>query len=103
MDYSRQDPSMTQPSAPPPPPLAEKPDWMPRMWEGCDFFTWRKLLFRKRFSVYPRQWYIAVIMTFVCFTNTMLRLLQDAIYVCSIRKVKIEQPRISLLAHSCTD
>ncbi|MSQ94044.1 MAG: sulfotransferase [Gemmataceae bacterium] len=83
----------------PPPPLAKKPDWMPRMWEGCEFFAWLKLLFRNRFAVHPRLWYIAVIITVMSFTNTLLRLLQDAIYGRAVRKVKISQPPIFLLGH----
>ncbi len=89
---------MSQPAAPPPT-LAKKPRWMPRMWEGCDFFAWLKLLFRNRFAVHPRQWYIAVVITFVSFTNTLLRLLQDAIYGRAVRKVKITEPPIFILGH----
>lgn len=72
---------------------------MPRMWEGCDFFAWLKLLFRNRCLVHPRQWYIAVVITFVSFTNTLLRLLQDAIYGRAIRATKLAEPPIFILGH----
>jgi hypothetical protein len=88
---------MSQPAAAPP--AAKKPEWAPRMWEGCDFFAWLKLLFRNRFAVSPRLWYIAIIITFVSFTNTLLRLVQDAIYGRAVRKTKITQPPIFILGH----
>lgn len=84
-------------SAPPSP--VKKPEWAPRMWEGCDFFAWLKLLFRNRFAVHPRQWYIAAIITYVSFNNTLLRLLQDAIYGRGIRETKLKGPPIFLLGH----
>jgi omega-hydroxy-beta-dihydromenaquinone-9 sulfotransferase len=80
-------------------PMANPPDWMPRMWQGCDFFAWLTLLFRNRFAVHPRQLYIAVIITFVTFVNTLLRLLQTAIFSRAVHNTKIEQPPIFLLGH----
>src|SRR5205085_219832 len=90
--------AMSQPAAPMPAP-AKKPEWAPRMWEGCDFFAWIKLLFRNRFAVHPRHWYIAIIITFVSFTNTLLRLLQDALLGRAIRAAKIKEPPIFILGH----
>jgi hypothetical protein len=86
-------------AAAPPPPLAKKPEWTPRMWEGCDFFAWLQLLFRNRCAVDPRYWYIAIIITIVSFTNTLLRLVQDAIFGSALRKVKLEKPPIFVLGH----
>lgn len=86
---------MSQTAAPP----AKKPEWAPRMWEGCDFFAWLKLLFRNRFAVHPRYWYIAIIVTFVSFTNTLLKLVQDAIFGRAVRKVKLAAPPIFILGH----
>jgi hypothetical protein len=88
---------MSQPA--PPTTLAKKPEWTPRMWEGCDFFAWLKLLFRNRFAVHPRHWYIAIIITFMSFNNTLLRLVQDAIFGRGIRKTRIDQPPIFLVGH----
>ncbi len=82
-----------------PPPLAKKPEWTPRMWEGCDFFAWLKLLARNGFAVHPKQWYIAVIITYVSFHNTLLRLLQDAIFGRAVRATVIKDPPIFLLGH----
>ncbi|MBM3993264.1 MAG: sulfotransferase [Planctomycetes bacterium] len=88
---------MTQPDAAPPP--EKKPQWAPRMWEGCDFFAWLKLLYRNNFAVHPRHWYIAIIITFVSFLNTILRIVQDAIHGRAVRATKIDQPPIFILGH----
>jgi omega-hydroxy-beta-dihydromenaquinone-9 sulfotransferase len=84
---------------PPAKAAVKKPQWAPRMWEGCDFFAWLKLLFRNRFAVHPRYWYIAAIITVVSFNNTLLRLLQDAIYGRDLRKAKVTEPPIFILGH----
>src|ERR1700694_5133023 len=47
------------------PSLAKQPDWMPRIWIGCDFFAWFRLLVRNRFVVHPRCWCAAVTITVV--------------------------------------
>jgi hypothetical protein len=87
------------PTAPPAPALAKKPDWMPRMWEGCNLFAWLKLLIRNRCAVEFRYWYIAIIITFVSFTHSLLRVVQDVIYGRAIRKTKIKDPPIFILGH----
>ena len=71
--------AMTPPSA-----ASEKPawrqQWAPRMWEGCDFFAWMRLLVRNRFAVEWPYLYIAVIVTLVSVLHTLLRFLQEAWY-----------------------
>ena len=52
--------------------------WHPRIWEGCDFFAWFRLLVRNRFAVHWSCLYIAVIITFVSVFHTLLRILQEA-------------------------
>lgn len=96
--------STTSAAAPPHEPAAvpapqRKPQWAPRMWEGCDFFTWIRLLMRNRFAVDPSCWYIAVIVTFVSFCHSLLRVVQGAIYGRRIRATVIEHPPIFILGH----
>jgi hypothetical protein len=64
-------------SASPSPPPGPAREWSPRIWEGCDFFAWLRLLVRNRFAVHPRHAYIALVITFVSLVHTALRLLQD--------------------------
>ena len=85
------------PSLPAPPP--RKPEWAPRIWQGCEFFTWLRLLARNRFAIHPSYLYIAVIVTFVSFFHTLLRLLQEAIYGRRVRRTAITQPPLFIIGH----
>ena len=80
-------------------PPVKKPEWAPRIWEGCDFFAWLRLLARNRFRIHWSYLYIAVAVTIVSFFHTLLRWLQEAIYGRRIRKTKITQPPIFILGH----
>jgi hypothetical protein len=88
----------TAPPSPPAPPTS-KPQWAPRIWEGCDFLAWMRLLIRHRFKVHWSCIYIALIVTFVSFGHTLLRWLQEAIYGRRIRRTKIKDPPIFILGH----
>ena len=77
----------------------KKRAWAPRIWQGCDFFAWIRLLARNRFAVDWRCSYIAIIVTFVSMFHTMLRWVQDAIYGRAIRKTQITQPPIFIVGH----
>ncbi len=74
-------------------------EWMPRIWEGCDFFAWLRLLTKNHFAVGPRQLYIAVIITVVSALHTILRLMQDALYGAEIRRTPIREAPIFILGH----
>ena len=91
---------MASPSeAPAGPKHIKEPEWAPRMWHGCDFFAWIKLLARNRFKVHWSCLYIAILATFITFGHTLLRWLQEAIWGRRIRKTKITQPPIFILGH----
>lgn len=90
------------PPAPTAPPKTDKPrksEWAPRIWEGCDFFAWLRILWRHRFAVHLRYQYISVIVTVVSFFHTLLKCLQEAIYGRRIRATKITQPPIFIVGH----
>jgi hypothetical protein len=89
---------MTQPAAPLTT-AAKKPEWAPRMWQGCDFVAWMRLLARNRFAVDFRFWYIAVLDTFASLLHTALWLLEKLIYGRAIRKVELTAPPIFILGH----
>jgi hypothetical protein len=77
---------------------AKQPDWV-RVWQGCDILAWVALLFRNRFAVEPRYWHIAAIITVLAVVNTMLGLLERAIYGRIVRKTTIAEPPIFLIGH----
>src|SRR5262249_35073150 len=73
----------------PPHPLAEEamtadarpgppPEWTPRMWQGCSFPAWARLLLRNNFAVSPRYAYIPFVVTNMSLMHSTLRLLQES-------------------------
>lgn len=80
-------------------PSARRPEWAPRIWEGCDFFVWMRLLARNRFAVHPRYWYIAVIITFVSSIHTFLRLVQVLFYGRAVRNTAVREAPLFILGH----
>jgi omega-hydroxy-beta-dihydromenaquinone-9 sulfotransferase len=83
----------------PPHVLAKQPEWTPRIWNGCDFLSWIRLLIRNRFAIHPRYWYIAVIVTILSLVNSLLRLAESVIFGRAVRNTTIDQPLIFLLGH----
>jgi hypothetical protein len=81
------------------PAAPRKHEWAPRIWEGSDFFGWMRLLIRNRFAVHPPYWYIAAIITFVSFCNTLGRLLQDAVFGKRVRDTGLRQPPLFIIGH----
>ncbi|HEY2783474.1 MAG TPA: sulfotransferase [Fimbriiglobus sp.] len=61
-------------------PPAKPREWSPRMWQGCDFFAWLRLLGRNRFAIPLPYWYIAAVATPVSFVHTMLRWHEYVVY-----------------------
>jgi omega-hydroxy-beta-dihydromenaquinone-9 sulfotransferase len=78
--------------------LAKQPDWMPRMWHGCDIPTWFALLVRNRFAAHPRHWCIAAMVTVVALVNTLLGLVERAFHGHAVRST-IVAPPIFLIGH----
>jgi hypothetical protein len=76
-----------------------KRQWAPRIWEGCDFFAWLRLLARNRFAVNWSCLYIAVIVTFVSFFHMLLRLVQQAWYGRRVARTPIRLPPLFIIGH----
>jgi omega-hydroxy-beta-dihydromenaquinone-9 sulfotransferase len=92
----------TEKSPAPTPPSStsgRKPEWAPRIWEGCDFFAWFRLLFRNGFAVQPKYIYIAVIVSIVSFFHTVARFFQDMIFGRRVRATAIKDPPIFIIGH----
>jgi hypothetical protein len=80
-------------------PPVRKRQWAPRIWEGCDFFAWVRLLARNRFAVHWSCLYIAVIITFVSFFHLLLRLAQQMRYGLQIARTRLRHPPLFILGH----
>jgi hypothetical protein len=74
-------------------------EWMPHIWEGCDFFAWLRLLLRNHLAVHPSQWYVAFIVTFVSLGHTLLRWVQEAWYGSQLDRVPIAHAPLFIIGH----
>jgi hypothetical protein len=73
--------------------------WSPRMWEGCNFVAWFRLLLRGRFAVQLRYLHIAIVVSFVSMMHSVLKLIHDVIYGGRIRRTEIRQAPIFIVGH----
>ena len=80
-------------------PPSDKPEWAPRMWQGCTLGAWFRLLWRNRFAVHPAFWHIIVVDTFVCFTHSFLRLVQTIRFGRAITRTPLAGPPIFIIGH----
>ena len=79
--------------------LVKKPEWAPRVWQGCSLYAWLRLLVKNRFAVHPSRWYIAVIVTINSILHSSLKIVQDLIYGRAIAKTPLAAPPIFILGH----
>lgn len=80
-------------------PVAPKREWAPRIWEGCDFFAWMRILMHNRFAVHFRYLYIAVIVTYISIFHTLLRWLQQQWYGSKLDRTEIRRAPIFIIGH----
>ncbi len=74
-------------------------EWMPHVWEGCDFFAWLRLILRNRLRIAPRSWYVAFIVTFVSIGHTLLRWAQNAWYGSRLDRAPISHAPLFIVGH----
>jgi hypothetical protein len=96
--------AVLDPPAPPPAPAPrpEKPrrrKWSPRFLEGTDAVTWAKLLFRNRFRVHPKYWYIAGAVSISSTLNLVLRWIQDGLHGDRVSQTPIDRHPIFVIGH----
>lgn len=83
-----------------PTPAPAKPrDWAPRIWEGCDYFAWLRLLLGNRAAVGLPYAYIAGIVSCTTFANTLFRWWQEYRYGERIDAVTFREPPIFVVGH----
>jgi hypothetical protein len=92
-------PEMTTPNRSSPPPSAPPREWMPHIWEGCDFFAWLRLVLRNHLRISPSYWYVAFIVTFVSLGHTLLRWVQDSWYGSQLDRVSIRHDPLFIIGH----
>ena len=87
------------PPTPDQPPRPAGREWAPRLWEGLDYFAFLKLMARSRFAVEPRHLYIAGIMAWVTFANTVFRWVQDARFGDAARNLTLAADPVFVIGH----
>jgi hypothetical protein len=75
------------------------PEWTPRMWQGCSFPAWARLLLRNRFAVSPRLAYIPFFITNVSILNSFLGLLQEALLGGKLDRTPIRHAPLFIVGH----
>jgi hypothetical protein len=78
---------------------ARKQEWMPRIWQGCNFLAWLRLLVRNRFAVHWSCWYIAAIATVVTFCHSVLRYVQEGLYGRRVARTPIRDAPLFIIGH----
>jgi hypothetical protein len=78
---------------------SREPEWAPRMWYGCNFFAWLRLLVRNRFKIHWSLLYIAFGVTWISLMHTLIRMCQEIVLGRRIRRTPITQPPIFILGH----
>jgi hypothetical protein len=73
--------------------------WAPRIWQGCDFFAWLRIMARNRFAADWTYSYIAVVVTTVSVFHTLLRWIQQLIYGRAVARTPIHEAPIFIIGH----
>lgn len=68
------------------------------MWQGMTFPVWMRLLFNNRFSVSPSRWLSLLLTTGCSISNSLLRLLSEAIYSRRAAKTTVK-PSLFIIGH----
>lgn len=73
--------------------------WSPRFLEGTDTVNWARLVFRNRFAIHPRYWYIAGFVTISSTMNLVLRWIQCGLHGDRIARTPIEKHPVFVIGH----
>jgi hypothetical protein len=74
-------------------------EWAPRIWEGCNFSAWIRLLVRNRCAVHWSHLYIAIIITIVSLFHSLLRVLQQVWYGRRVSRTPIREAPLFIIGH----
>lgn len=74
-------------------------EWTPRVWQGCNFPAFLRLLWKNRFAVAPRYLYMPVAITTVSLLNSGLQALQAAYFGPALRRTTLRHPPLFIVGH----
>lgn len=73
--------------------------WSPRFVQGTDTATWARLLWRNRFAVSPKYWYIAGIVSVASTMNFVLRWVQHGLHGRELANTRIDKHPVFVIGH----
>ncbi len=73
--------------------------WIPRFWDGMNISAWFGLLARNRFRITPRRWGMALIVSLCSLLNSLLWLIQEALYGRKIAAIEIREEPLFIIGH----
>jgi len=73
--------------------------WSPRFMEGTDALTWAKLLYRNRFAVHPKYWWIAGVVSIMSTMNMVLRWVQNGLHGDRVAATPIDRQPVFVIGH----
>jgi len=82
--------------------FSRRPDdgrWAPRMWMGCNFPGWLRLVARHRFAIQWPYLYIASVDTMTSLLNSLLGLAQRVGYGRALARMDVPKPPIFIIGH----
>jgi omega-hydroxy-beta-dihydromenaquinone-9 sulfotransferase len=100
METDNRDKSPRQQEKPSQPPIGYKDrPWIPRFWDGMVALGWYPLLWRNRFRVSPRRWFMAFLISVFSLMDLLLWLVQTVVYGRKIVKTQIQGDPIFVIGH----
>lgn len=76
-----------------------KTEWQPRIWVGCDFFAWQRLVVRNRFRFSLSHVYLYFTISFITLLHTLLRGVQWLWFGRRIARTPIPEAPLFILGH----
>jgi hypothetical protein len=77
-------------------------EWTPKIWAGCNFYAWARLLATNRFAVHWSCWHRACVITAVSVFNSMLGSVQELLYGRRVRNTPIRDAPLFIIGHPRT-
>lgn len=74
-------------------------NFSPRMWLGCDLFSWLRIMSRGRFRFHPNYAYMGLVLTCASIGHSVLKCVQNALYRRRVSRTPIEKAPVFIVGH----
>jgi hypothetical protein len=79
--------------------MTQPTEWTPRVWQGCTFPAFLRLMWTNRLAVAPRFFYMPLVMTTASALTTVAHLAQESWYGSRLDRTPIREPPLFILGH----